>query len=137
MKTQGYENTALYDSSGFDVKVLTTVLDLKKVVKNLLEYPWFREIISQTSCMSVLPDGTAQTWKNANTFLDPSSEYYNENVKGMKTGSLSDDYNEVVLYQMNGKEFLICSLGSQSNSSRYDDVRYILETVNESDCLKK
>lgn len=137
MKTQGYENTALYDSSGFDVKVLTTVLDLKKVVKNLLEYPWFREIISQTSYMSVLPDGTAQTWKNANTFLDPSSEYYNENVKGMKTGSLSDDYNEVVLYQMNGKEFLICSLGSQSNSSRYDDVRYILETVNESDCLKK
>jgi len=27
---------------------------------------------------------------------------------------------------------LICSLGSQSDSSRYDDVNFILKTINES-----
>ncbi len=36
-----------------------------------------------------------------------------------------------------GKEFLICSLGSQSDSSRYDDVNYILKTIDESDYLTK
>ena len=50
----------------------------------------------------------------------------------LKTGSLSDDYNLIVLYQQHGKEFLICSLGSQSDSSRYDDVNFILKTINES-----
>ena len=58
-------------------------------------------------------------------------------VKGIKTGSLSNDYNLVVLYQQHGKEFLICSLGSQSDSSRYDDVNYILKTIDESDYLTK
>lgn len=55
---------------------------------------------------------------------------------GMETGSLSDDYNLVVLYQQHGKEFLICSLGSQSDSSRYDDVNHILKTIDQSDYLK-
>ena len=77
-----------------------------------------------------------QTWKNTNTFLDPTSEYYNKNVIGVKTGSLSDDFNLVVLYKKHGKEFLICSLGSQSNYSRYDDVNYVLKTIDESDYLK-
>ena len=61
-----------------------------------------------------------------------------QNERGMKRNfSLSNDYNLVVLYQQHGKEFLICSLGSQSDSSRYDDVNYILKTIDESDYLTK
>lgn len=115
----------------------TTVSDLAKVVKKLLKHQWFRDIVSQTSYIATLPDGSKQTWKNTNVFLDPTSEYYNENVRGIKTGSLSDDYNLIVLYKKHGKEFLICSLGSQSDTSRYDDVNYILKTIDESDYLKK
>lgn len=137
LQEKGYKNTILYDPSGFDTEARTTVLDLKKIVKELLEFQWFREIVSQSSYTATLPDGTTQTWKNTNTFLDPSSEYYNENVMGVKTGSLSNDYNLIVLYKMHGKEFLICSLGSQSDSSRYDDVNYILKTIDESDYLKQ
>lgn len=115
----------------------TTVSDLAKVVKKLLKHQWFRDIVSQTSYIATLPDGSKQTWKNTNVFLDPTSECYNENVRGIKTGSLSDDYNLIVLYKKHGKEFLICSLGSQSDTSRYDDVNYILKTIDESDYLKK
>ena len=97
LKEQGYADTILYDPSGFDMEARTTVLDLKKVTKRLLEYEWFRDIVSQTFYTATLPDGSTQTWKNTNTFLDPTSEYYNENVIGVKTGSLSDDYNLVVL----------------------------------------
>lgn len=137
LQEKGYTNTVLYDPSGYDMDALTTVLDLNSVANQLLEFQWFREIISQSSYTATLPDGSTQSWKNTNTFLDPTSDYYNENVIGVKTGSLSDDYNLVVLYQKYGKEFLICSLGSQSDSSRYDDVSNILRTIDESDYLKK
>ena len=125
----------MYDPSGFDMDARTTVLDLNSVVNQLLEFQWFRDIISQSSYTATLPDGSTQSWKNTNTFLDPTSDYYNENVIGVKTGSLSDDYNLVVLYRKYGKEFLICSLGSQSDSSRYDDVSNILRTIDESDYM--
>ena len=136
LQQQGYSDTALYDSSGFDMDALTTTLDLKAVVYRLLDYSWFREIVSQNTYTATLPDGSTQLWQNTNTFLDPTSEYYNENVCGIKTGSPSDDYNLIVLYQQHGKEFLICSLGSQSDSSRHDDVNFILKTIDESDYLK-
>lgn len=137
LEKEGYVNTKLYDPSGYDMDAQTTVLDLAKLVKKLLKHQWFRDIVSQSSYTVILPDGSKQTWKNTNIFLDSTSEYYNENVLGVKTGSLSDDYNLIVLYKKHGKEFLICSLGSQSNTSRYDDVSYILKTIDESDYLKK
>ena len=133
LQQQGYSNTVLYDPSGFDMEALTTTLDLKAVVYRLLEYSWFRETVSKNTYTVTLPDGSTQMWQSTNTFLDPASEYYNENVCGVKTGSLSDDYNLIVLYKQHGKEFLICSLGSQSDSSRYDDVNFILKTIDESE----
>lgn len=136
LKEQGYEDTFLYDPSGYDREALTTVLDLKKVAKKLLQYDWFRDIVSKDYYTATLPDGTTKTWKNTNVFLDTTSEYYNENIIGIKTGSLDNDYNLVVLYKKYGKEFLICSLGSQSDSSRYDDVSYILKTIDESNYLR-
>lgn len=135
LQDQGYTDTVLYDPSGFDMDARTTVLDIKDVVTKLLEYGWFRDIVKQSSYTATLSNGSTQTWKNTNTFLDSASEYYNANVAGIKTGSLADDYNLVVLYKQHGKEFLICSLGSQSNSSRYDDVNYIIKTIDESNYL--
>lgn len=137
LKEEGYNDTKLYDPSGYDQKAQTTVSDLSKVVKKLLKYQWFRDIVSKTSYTAILPYKSKQTWKNTNVFLDPTSKYYNENVLGVKTGSLSNDYNLIVLYKKHGKEFLICSLGSKSDVSRYNDVNYILKTIDESDYLRK
>lgn len=137
LRKQGYDHTKLYDPSGFDIQAYTTVLDLKEVVKKLIQHQWFRNIVSKSTYIATLPDGSTQTWKNTNVFLDATSKYYNENIKGIKTGSLADDYNLVVLYQMYGKEFLICSLGSCSDDARYQDVNYIIQTINESDYLKE
>ncbi len=120
-------NAVIYSYTDTEVAITT----------ELQEKQWFRDIVSKSNYTATLPDGSTQTWRNTNTFLDQTSEYYNENVKGIKTGSLSNDYNLVVLYQQHGKEFLICSLGSQSDSSRYDDVNYILKTIDESDYLTK
>lgn len=40
LQNQGYENTILYDPSGYDVNALTTVSDLKSVSTHLLEKPF-------------------------------------------------------------------------------------------------
>lgn len=137
LKENGYDNTVLYDPSGFDMDARTTVLDIKKVVDKLLENEWFRNIVAQYSYTATLPDGSTQIWENTNDFLDPQSNNYNENIIGIKTGSLEDDYNLVVLYKQYGKEFLICSLGSESDEARYDDVIYIIDTINESSYLSQ
>lgn len=88
LQEQGYNDTILYDPSGYDMSALTTVIDLKTVAERLLEKAWFRDIVCQSSYTATLPDGKTQNWKNTNVFLDATSEYYNENVIGVKTGSL-------------------------------------------------
>ena len=82
LQEQGYDDTVLYDPSGFDTEARTTALDLKKVVESLLEYQWFRDIVSKSSYKATLPDESTQMWKNTNAFLDSTSDYYNGNVKG-------------------------------------------------------
>lgn len=133
---QGYANTVINDPSGYDYDSTTTVLELEKVSSKLLTYQWFRDIVSQYTYTATLADDRSQVWMNTNVFLDPQSEFYNPNVVGIKTGSLADDYNLVVLYQQHGKEFLICSIGSESNTSRYDDVTYLLQTIDQSTSLE-
>lgn len=137
LQEKGYEDTVLYDPSGFDQEAVTTASDLAAVTERLLEYQWFRDMVSQNVYTATLPDGSTVNWQNTNNFLNPSSEYYNENVLGIKTGSMSDNYSLIVLYQQHGKEFLICSLGSKSDASRYEDVIHILKTIDESNYLSR
>lgn len=132
----GYKDTVIYDPSGYDYDGKTSVLDLKKVSDNLLKNRWFREIVSKSEFICYLDDGTSQVWKNTNVFLDNDSDYFNKDVIGIKTGSLNNDYNLIVLYRKKGKEFLICSIGSETDSLRYEDVTYILKTIDESSYLK-
>lgn len=136
LQKNGYKDTIINDPSGFDLDSVTTVLNLKKCSDNLLKHKWFREIVSQSFYMAELPDGSFETWKNTNVFLDKSSKHYNPGVIGIKTGSLNKEYNMVVLYKKNNREFLICSLGSTTNDLRYEDVEYIIESIDNSSRFK-
>lgn len=137
LQEQGYKKTVLYDPSGYDQGAVTTASDLAAVTERLLEYQWFRDMVSQNIYTAALPDGSTVNWQNTNDFLNPSSEYYHENVLGIKTGSMSDHYSLILLYQQHGKEFLICSLGSKSDASRYEDVIQVLKTIDESNYLSR
>lgn len=129
---QGINDTDIYDPSGYDDKSRTTTKDLVKVTQRLLEHDWFRSMVKQSTYVATLPDGSIETWKNTNIYLDEDNEdYYNPGVKGVKTGSLNEAYNLVVLYEHQGKEFLIISLGSDANMSRYDDVFYVIDEINQ------
>ncbi len=129
LEKNGLKNTVLYDPSGFDMEAKTTVSDLTKVTQQLLKKKWFRKIISQNTYHATLPDGSVQVWGNTNEFLNPSSNYYDENMKGVKTGTLKDAYNLIVLYEKDGIEYLICSLGSKSDEARYEDVKELVKMI--------
>lgn len=130
LKKNGYD-TVLYDPSGYDTESVTTANDVKRVSENLLEYDCFRDTVEKSRYTALLPDGSACTWKNTNLFLDPSSEYYNRNVKGIKTGSMNRCYNMVLLYSIDGRDYLICTLGAESDQSRYDDLNRLISVLND------
>ncbi len=132
----GCQNTVLYDPSGYDSAALTTAQDILTVTHRLLSHSWFREMVSESSYTALLPDGSTWTWKNTNAFLDPASNYYNENVKGIKTGSMTDAYHLIVLYEKYGKEFLICCMGNSTDEERYENVEKLFQTIDESEYLK-
>ena len=84
LQEQGYDDTVLYDPSGFDTEARTTALDLKKVVESLLEYQWFRDIVSKVPTKRHCLMKVRRCGKKTNAFLDSTSDYYNGNVKGGK-----------------------------------------------------
>lgn len=72
------------------------------------------------SCDDVVyASGHINHWVNTNEFLDPSSEYYNEHVIGLKTGSTDGNYCLVTVYKDGEKCFIIGVFGCPSDSSRY------------------
>lgn len=129
LKANHYNDTVIYDPSGFDLNTKTSAYDLKKISDHLLKIDLFRYLTSQDDYRATLPDGTFQYWKTANEFIDKKSKHYHPNVSGTKTGSIKGAYNIVTLYNKYHKEFLVISLGSSSEDTRYVDTRVLLSII--------
>ena len=126
---EGYTKTNLYnDPSGASMQADTHLDDINRVALKLLDHGFIRECIGSSSFSIQTPQGEF-TWKNTNEFLDANSPYYNANVKGMKTGTMSSSYSIVVLYEKDGKEYLITCLAALSNEGRYKAVQSAVNTI--------
>ncbi len=75
----------------------------------------------------VYASGHTNTWKNTNLQLHEESEFYNEYVKGMKTGGLEDNYSLLTYYNDGDTELLIGVFGSPTKEGRYYDTQNIIE----------
>lgn len=73
--------------------------------------------------------GHTNHWINTNKQLDTSSQFYNENVKGMKTGSLDGYYCLITLYDDGDNSYIIGVFGSPTDVGRYKDVSSILKNL--------
>lgn len=69
----------------------------------------------------VYASGHTNTWTNTNAFLDPGSEYYDEHIVGLKTGSLEGSYSMITVYEDGGKRLIIGVFGSPTKDGRYKD----------------
>lgn len=75
----------------------------------------------------VYASGHTNTWTNTNKMLDPASEFYNEHVIGLKTGSLENNYSLVTLYDDGEYRYLIGVFGAEYEKGRYVDTQNLLE----------
>ena len=66
---------------------------------------------------------------NTNQMLNPESIYYIPEVAGLKTGSLGKIHNLAILCAKSGHDYLIVSLGSTSEASRYDDLNNLISKI--------
>lgn len=128
---RGYSATAIHDAAGYDSSSTTTAVDIKRVVSVLLTYDWFRDIVSQAHYTATTPSGVSYTWQNTNMFLQEGSPYFHPAVRGIKTGSLADNYHLVTLYQAGERSFLVIVLGAISDEQRYEEVSSILGSLDE------
>lgn len=137
LKENHYDETVIYNPSGFDYSTKTSASDLKKLTDKLLKIDWFRYLTRQDTYRATLPDGTYHNFKTANEFLDKKSKHYHPNVSGTKTGSIRGAFNIVTLYNKYNKEFLVISLGSSGEDSRYVDTRVLLSIIDNNKSLAK
>ena len=125
---EGYRKTELFDPSGFSMQASTNLDDINKVTLKLLGYDFVKECIGKSSFTIHTKQGNF-TWKNTNEFLDTTSLFYNEHIKGVKTGTMGSSYNLIALYEDNGKNYLITCLASHSNKDRYKAVQAAINTI--------
>lgn len=124
-----YSKTRLYDDpSGTSMQADTYLVDINRVALKLLQLDFVRECIGRAT-FSIQTSQGEFTWKNTNKFLDKHSPYYNANVKGMKTGTMAGSYNIVVLYEKDGKEYLITCLVALSDIGRYKAVQSAINKI--------
>ena len=125
----GYSKTRLYnDPSGASMQADSHLDDINRVALKLLNYDFVKDCIGKSDFSIQTPQGEL-TWKNTNEFLDKNSPYYNADVKGMKTGTMASSYNLVVLYEQDGKAYLITCLAAHSNEGRYKAVQSAINTI--------
>lgn len=78
----------------------------------------------------VYASGHTNHWENSNKQLHGDSEFYNPNVIGLKTGSLTDNYCLITLYdEPDGDLYIIGVFGSKHEDDRYVDTREIIKAL--------
>ena len=120
-KELGFNDTQITDSTGIREDTNIGVMDILKLSKLLLKDEYIPNITSKHRIRLNNLNGV-QYLENTNKFINQQSIFYDKNVKGLKTGTLDDWSNILVLLKYNGKEYIILQTGAKSDIQRYNDV---------------
>lgn len=104
----------------------STLDDMILISRAACENALITKYASMRSDDVVYASGHINTWHNTNDFIKPDSEFYNENVIGLKTGSLSGYYSLIALYDNGEQYFLIGVFGAENEEDRYRDTEKII-----------
>jgi len=66
--------------------------------------------------------------KNTNSFINPSSSYYNKSVKGIKTGTTMQAGNCLITEaEENGLDFITVVLGAKTSDSKFSETKKMIK----------
>lgn len=133
-KEIGCTNSHFVNPNGIhDEKHYSCAYDMYLISKYAMQNETFAKIVS--TYKYILPETNKYTKKdrvmeNTNSFLNPKSTYYNENVKGIKTGTTKQAGNCLITYSENdGLKFITVVLGAQTSDSKFSETKKILKYV--------
>lgn len=129
LQSEGYKDTSIEIPSGYSENSFTNYADLLKVSKKILRNNLLSEIVSESEYYYKTESDNELHWINTNEFLLPYSEYYNENVKGIKTGSLDSVFNLITRYKSKDGDYLIFVLGADSSDERFSQTKTVIQSI--------
>ncbi len=105
----------------------SSTTDMAIIAKAAAENEWIMTYAGLYTDDVTYASGHVNTWTNTNRFLDPDSDYYNENIIGLKTGSMSGDYSLVTVYDDGETELIIGVFGCPTEEDRYRDTVMLMK----------
>lgn len=126
----GASNSNFVRPDGYDTKgQYTTAKDLACIGEKFMKSKILSSIASKYKLNDVLVDGSQVTYENTNELINPYSEYYYSNIKGLKTGSSLDAGKCVVsAADINNKTYICVVMGS-TNDGRWLDSLCLYQSI--------
>ncbi len=120
----GCKNTNFVNAHGLhDENHYTTAYDMALIARQLLEFPFFTELISET--YYEIPPTNKQPeiryLHGQNQLINPNSTFYYENCLGGKTGFTNEAQNTLVAYARSGNTTLISVVLKSTGYGEYTD----------------
>ena len=124
----GAEYTTVKNVVGLDDKEQrTTAEDILKVAKVFLSNPLLAEICGLPTDRITSEEGKSVSLSNTNKMLHTDSEYYNESVAGVKTGTTSRAGNCLVsVFTVDGEQYL-CIVMNSSYYGKFTDTQTLFD----------
>lgn len=131
-KEIGCQNTHFVNPNGIDNKDhYTTAYDMYLITNYAMKNETFAKIVSTPQytlpATNKCPNSN-RIMKNTNNFVNPSSKYYDENVKGVKTGTTDLAGNCLITDSAkNNLDFITVILGATTSDRKFSETQKMIE----------
>lgn len=129
----GMENSYFGSPDGYDASGQhTTARDMALIAGYCYRNDTIRELCSTALFFTDPVRGRETVWRNSNAFLIRESEFFNEYVLGMKTGTTSTAGKCLIsVYSKDGVEVIAVVMGCTDDGDRYTDSITLFEYAEE------
>ena len=108
----------------------TTTEDMAIIARLAYKNDLITECASKPMSDVIYASGHTNMWINTNKLLDPESPYYSRYAKGLKTGSIDEEYSLVFSFEFDdGREYIAGVFGAETKTARFEDALKIIETL--------
>lgn len=130
-KELGCENTHFVNPNGIhNEEHYTTAHDLYLISKYAMENETFAKIVSTyqyTLSATNKYSNKDRVMQNTNYFLNPKSKFYNENIKGIKTGTTLEAGNCLITeITKDGFDYITVVLGAETSESKFSETQKMI-----------
>ena len=121
-KKLGAENSNFVTPDGYDAKgQYTTAYDMGRIALAAVKNNTILSVTKRSSMTVTLISGQTLTWKNTNSLINKSSEWYAPHAIGLKTGTTTMAGKCLISAAKNDKGMVISVIMHSSTTGRWND----------------